>query len=241
MYRMVLIIVIASLSLYSANAQPPKNAQVVYHQGIAFQKKEQYPDAMASFFKALALYRNYDSAYVQMAEINKKFNSFDTAIRFYQKALAINPKYLQAVSGIAAIYKNVKQDVNTALVYYLKAITIDSSNKENLMFVAWCYNSVKEYDKAITYAVKALDIDNNYTLAYGELAHAVHLSGKFAEGIGHFKKNIAVSPNELPLFYCGLCYIELKDKAGALSMYDGLVKISSKMAEGLKKRIDAMN
>lgn len=240
MFKRVLIIAAAFLPFITTNAQPPRSAQAVYHQGLAFMSQEKYPDAMASFFKAVALYKNYDSAWVRMADINVKFNSFDTAISFYKKALAINPKNLQALINIAAIYKNEKDDVPSALGDYLKAVAIDSTNKETIALVAWCYNSLKEYDQAVSYSLKALALDNNYKAAYGELAHAYHLSGKFEEGIEQFKKNIAISPNELPMYYCGLCYIELKDKVGALSMYDELTKISSKFADALKKRIEKM-
>jgi len=240
MFKRVLIIATAFLSFTSTKAQPPKGAQAVYQQGVAFMNKAQDPDAMASFFKAVTLYKNYDSTWVKMADINVRHSSFDTAISFYKKALAINPKNLQALTGVAGVYKNFKNDINTALGYYFKAIAIDSSNKETICMVAWCYNSLKDYDNAISYAVKALAIDNNYRAAYGELGHAFHMSGKFAEGVVQFKKNIAVSPHELPMFYAGLCYIELKDKAGATSMLDELTKISSKLADRLKEKIEKM-
>ena len=240
MFKKVWIIVIAFLSLTGAKAQPPKNAQAVYQQGVAFMIKEQYPNAMASFFKAVALYKNFDSAYLQMGNINAKFNSYDTAIKFYKLALNCNPKNLTALINLASVYKNVEHDVNGALGYYLKALAIDSTNKEVFTWIAWCNNALKHYDKAITYAVKALAIDNSYKGAYGELGHAYHMSGRFADGVAQFKKNIAVSPHELPMYYAGLCYIELKDKAGALSMYDELTKVSSKLADGLKKKIDKM-
>jgi tetratricopeptide (TPR) repeat protein len=240
MLKLFLVSLSIFVSFNPANAQPPKNAQIVYQQGIAFMGKEQYPDAMASFFKALAFYENYDSAYFQMAEINVKFNSIDTAISFYKKALAINPNYLQTLINLAAVYKNFKSDVITGLGYYLRALAIDSTNKETLYYTAWCYNSLKDYDNAIRYAVRALAIDNNYRIVYGELGYAYHLSGKFAEGVEQFKKNIAISKNDLPIYYCGLCYVELKDKVGATSMYDELIKMSPKLADLLKKKIDEL-
>lgn len=240
MFKRVLIIATAFLSYIASNAQPSKNAQAVYRQGVAFMEKEKYPEAMASFFKTVALYKRHDSAYVQMANINAKFNSYDTAISFYKKALAINPNYLQALINIAALYKNIEHDVNGALGFYLRALAIDSTNKEVLNWIAWCNNSLKHYDKAMTYAVKALAVDNNYKGAYGELAHAINMSKKYSEGIEQLKKNIAVSPHELPMYYAGLCYLELKDKAGALSMVDELTKISSKLAETLKKKVEKM-
>lgn len=240
MFKRVLIIATAFLFFIAAQAQPPKNAQAVYQQGVAFMVKEQYPDAMVSFFKAVALYKNYDSAYLQMANINVKFNSFDTAIKFYKLALAANPKNVTALINLASVYKNVEHDVNSALGCYLKAIAIDSTNKEILTYAAWCYNSLKHFDKAIPYAMKALDIDSTYKGAYGELGHAYHMSGKFAEGIEQFKKYAERSHHELPMYYAGLCYIELKDKEGASSMVAELTKISSKLADGLKKKIDKM-
>ena len=102
MFKKVWIIVIAFLSLTGAKAQPPKNAQAVYQQGVAFMIKEQYPNAMASFFKAVALYKNFDSAYLQMGNINAKFNSYDTAIKFYKLALNCNPKNLTALINLAS-------------------------------------------------------------------------------------------------------------------------------------------
>jgi tetratricopeptide (TPR) repeat protein len=240
MFKRVLIIAMTFFLLTAINAQPPKNAEAVYQQGMRFMAKENYPDAMASFFKAVALYKNYDSVYFQMANINAKFNSYDTAIKFYKQTLAINPKHVLALINLATIYKNHEQDVNSALGYYLRAIAIDSTDKETLAYVAWCYNNLQHYDRAIPYAVKALVIDNNYKAAYGELGYAYHMSGKYADGIEQFKKIIAVSRNELPMFYCGLCYVELKDKVGAVSMYDELTKISSKLADALKKKIEKM-
>ena len=240
MFKRFLIITMALLSITTIRAQPPMKAVILYHQGVSFMNKEKYPEAMASFFKALATYKNYDSAYFQMANINVKFSSFDTAISFYNKALKINPKFFLAYMNLANIYRNFKEDIDKTLTYYLKAREIDSTNKEALIGAAWCYNVQLKYDLAITTAKKALQFDNNYKPAYGELAHAYHLSGRYAEAIEQFKKNIAISPTETPMYYCGLCYIELKDKAGALSMYDALVKLSPKMADALKARIDKM-
>ncbi len=240
MLKQVLVIAISFFFLNATKAQPPKNAAAVYKQGVEFMSKEMYVDAMASFFKAVALYKNYDSAYVQMGMINVRYQSYDTAIKFYNKALDINPKNSQACMSLASTYRNYKNDESKALFYYLKAVAIDSTNKEALVGAAWCYNVKKEYDLAISYAVKALDVDNNYKPAYSEMGFAFNLSGKYAEAIIQFKKNIAISPNALPMYYCGLCYIQVKDKAGALSMYEALINLAPKMADALKKRIDAM-
>ena len=138
MFKRILIITSAFLQINTIQAQIPRNAQIVYKQGVAFMNKEKYPDAMASFFKAISLYKKYDSAYMQMANINVKFNSLDTAISFYKKALEVNPKQIQAAMNLASIYRNAKNDVDMGLTFYLKAIAIDSTNKDALVGAAWC-------------------------------------------------------------------------------------------------------
>ncbi|MEI8059512.1 MAG: hypothetical protein WCG67_05085, partial [Ferruginibacter sp.] len=91
---------------------------------------------------------------------------------------------------------------------------------------------------AIKYALKALDVDNNYRPAYNELAHAYRSLKAYQECIDQFKKNVTISVNEQPLYYSGLCYLELNDKAGAEKMFEELKKINSKSADALRKKID---
>ena len=94
--------------------------------------------------------------------------------------------------------------------------------------------------KAIPYAVKALEIDNNYRPAYGELGHAYRASKKFAECVEQLKKNLAVSVVDIAYLYSGFAYTELNNKEAALQQYEELKKINEKMAAALKKKIDAM-
>jgi tetratricopeptide (TPR) repeat protein len=215
MLKQILFIITGSLTIARANAQLPKDASL--------------------------LYNNYDSAYVQMGDLSIKQNKFDSAILYYTKALQINPRQVLAYIGMGNIYKNVKDEYDKAISNYSAALKIDSTNKETYYNIAWCYNAKTDYDNAIIYALKALDIDNNYRAAYGELGHAYHLSKKYADAIEQFKKYIALSGNPLPMLYSGLCYIELKDKDGAMKMYEELKKTDSKMAESLKRNIDKAN
>lgn len=240
MLKRVLIILTGSLILVTANAQIPANAVAFYKKGLAFKEKEMLPEALQSFKKAVQLSRKYDSAYVQLGDIYSKMINTDTALLNYNKALAINPKQVLAYMGLGNLYRDAKHDFDLAISNYLNASKIDSSRKEIFYGIAWCYNAKKEYEKTIPFAIKALDLDNNYKAGYNELGHAYHALKKYHECIEQLKKNIAISPVDLPLYYSGLCYIELKDQSGAMSMYEELKKMGAKMAEGLKKKIDAV-
>jgi len=238
MLKQILCLFMGFMILGSSFAQVSKNARDYYHKGVALKNQGMAPDAIIMFKKAIALNKNYDSAYVDLASVLAKSGKFDTAIILYKKALLINPNYPGAYLGLGNIYRDAIPEYNLAVANYLKALQYDSRNKETYYSIAWCLNAKKEYDSAIVYAVKALEIDNNYVPGYNELGHAYHASKKYKEAIEQFQKNLAVSVNELPLYYSGLCYLELNDREGALRMLEELKKMKSTMAEGLSRRLE---
>ena len=239
MLKQFLPVFIFLLSFSAAHAQM-YNAAYFYRSGLENKKNNKFPEALTAFTKAVSLNKNFDSAYVEMGNIYLNSNNADNSIINFKKALAINPKYTEAFTGMGKIYRDVRQNFDSALFYYNASAKLDSTNKEVFYALAWTHNAKKEYDKAIPYAVKALEIDNTYRPAYGELGHAYHLSKQFAAAIEQFKKNLAVSVVDVAILYSGFCYTELNNKEAALQQYEDLKKVNEKMAEALKRKIDAM-
>ena len=229
------------LFVFSAvSAQKNNKPAAFLKSGIDFKNKNMFPEALAEFNKAIKLDKHYDPAFVEIGNINLKTGSFDYAITNFKKAIAINPKNTEALFALGKIYRDVKPNYDSALIYFKAAIQIDSTNKEFFYSIAWSYNAKGEYENAIPFAIKALEIDNTYKPAYNELGHAYRRAKKYAEAIEQFKKNLAISVVDLPLLYSGYCYTELKDKEGALRQYEELKKVNPKMAEALKRTIDNM-
>ncbi len=228
--------------LFSASAASaqPLTAKSFYKKGIEQRDKGLFLDAMGSFKRAIVLNKNFDSAYLEAGSIYARTTRPDSAVWFFKKAISINTKFTTAYIALGNFYRDVQPtNFDSALSCYMAAIRLDSSNKVTYYSIAWCYNAKSEYEKAIPFAVKALNIDNDYKPAYSELGHAYRRTGKFKEGIEQFKKNLSVSVVDLALLYSGFCYLELKDKESALQQYEALKKVNEKMAESLKKRIDA--
>jgi len=217
-----------------------KNAVVYYRSGIQYRNNNQFPEALAAFEKAISLYKNFDSAYVEAGNIYAKAGRIDSGFNNFKKALAINPKYTDALIGIGKIYRDAKQQYDSALIYYHAAEKLDSTNKETYYALAWIYNARKEHDLAIPYAIRSLQLDNTYKPAYGELGFAYRSTKRYADAIEQFKKNLAISVVDVALLYSEYSYMELHNKEGALQEYEELKKVNEKMATVLKKKIDAM-
>ena len=240
MLKRSLPLLLSVLFFSTAHAQVSK-AQQRYNTGIKLRNNNQFPEALNEFKTALVYDKKFDSAYVEIGNIQSKSGDMDQAMSNYKKAVAINPKYADAFFGMAKIYRDAIKKYDSAIYYFDAALKFDSTNKEIFYGLAWTYNARKEHDQAIPYGIKALEIDNNYKPAYGELGHAYRSTKRYADCIEQFKKNLAVSVVDIAHLYSGYCYTELNNKEGAMQQYEALMKINQKMAGALKKKIDAMS
>lgn len=231
--------VLGCLILFNAANAQRKNAAVFYKAGMAYKQNSNFNEALNSFAKAVLADAKFDSAYVEMGNIFSGGGNMDMGIFNYKKALEIDPGYTAALIGMGKIYRDARQNFDSAIIYYNAAEQIDKTNKETYYALAWIYNTKNEYERAIPCAVRSLEIDNTYKPAYGELGHAYRASKKYTEAIEQFKKNLAVSVVDVALLYSGYCYLELKNKDGAMQQYEALMKVNEKMADALKKKIDA--
>jgi tetratricopeptide (TPR) repeat protein len=239
MLKKIVPVLICSFLFFSAKAQRSK-ALGFYKAGMAFKQSSKYSEALSSFTNAVMADKRFDSAYAEMGYIYAGGGNTDLAVYNYKKALEINPNYTDALIGMGKIYRDAKQNYDSAIIYYDAAERLDKTNKETYYALAWIYNAKKDFNRAIPYAVKSLEIDNTYKPSYGELGHAYRSLNQFAGCIEQLKKNLAVSVVDIALLYSGYCYIELKNKEGAMQQYEALLKVNEKMAGALKKKIDAM-
>ena len=238
MLKQILILAIGFLMTFDAFAQPVRSADSYYNYGKNLRDQGKYPEAIQAFKKVVALDANYDSAYIEWSKLEVKVSSVENALLVLKRGLISNPKLVKISIALGTMYKDNKSDYDSALIYFSNALKIDNTNKETVYNICWCYNAKQEYDKAISFAEKALALDINYKLAYNELGHSYHASQKYQEAIETFKKYIAISTCDLPLYYCGRCYLELNQFDNVQKMIDELKKMKSGLADALKKRWD---
>ena len=234
------LLLLISVSFFSATHAQVSKAQQHYNTGIQLRNNNKFPEALNEFNTALVYNKKFDSAYVEIGNIQSQSGNMEMAMKSYNNALVVNPKYAKALVGMAKIYRDALKKYDSAIYYFNAAAKLDSTNKEIFYGLAWIYNASKEHERAIPYAIKALEIDNNYKPAYGELGFAYRSTKKFAECIEQLKKNLAVSVVDVAYLYSGLAYTELNNKEGAMQQYEALIKINTRMAASLKNKIDAM-
>lgn len=236
--RLMLLPIFVFSTLISGG-QPPKPARAAFNQGKKLISQGLFYEAVPFLKKAVSLYSNYDSAWLEWGNLYARMKKPDSAIYLLTRALKPNPKMVSAYISLGKIYKDDKSNCDSAVKNYSRALKFDSTNKEALYNMAWCYNSKSDFNNAITYASKILESDANYKPAFGELAFAFRFSKKYDEALLLFKKYSSISTIDIPVYYCGLIYLETGKYDDLQKTIEELMKRNAKAyAESLKKKWD---
>jgi tetratricopeptide (TPR) repeat protein len=239
--RYFLFVFLFTISTASvAQPKPISKGLPQYKKGQQLMQQGLFLQAIAAFKKSIAADKRFDSSHLMLASLYLRTSQTDSAVQVLNAAIKSKSNFTAAHIMLGMVYRDYIKNSNVAMMHYTNAAKLDSTNKETWYSLAWCCNDLKKYSDAIGYAIKALNVDNNYKAAYNEIGHAVNASKIYKQGIEIFRNRLNISVNEQPIYYSGLCYIELKDKEGATGIYNELVKLKSTRAEFLKKKIDAM-
>ena len=178
----------------------PKYCNALTNLGVVLVDLKEHQNAESCFEKAIESDRNNPTAYFCLANlIKEKDGQFEKAKKYFEKAIEINPKYLEAEVNLGALFYNAG-DNEKALTHYKKAIEIDPNSVLAYSNITNIYIAqLDNFEKAINSSIKALKIDlTSRTLKSGitffQLKHHVeqakYLSSKNyqIEGLDKFQK-----------------------------------------------------
>ena len=205
------------------------------------QKTIHYAEEALTLASSLSFKKGMITAYNNTGVGHYQVNRYDEALRWYNKALALNREtgnFLgegHVLSNIGMIYW--KQGVLTmAVEYYLQALKIwEDHELENEMASVFdnlgnVYNEQEEYDRALSYYQKAVAIQKKFsgnehersmTLSNIGTAHLGKTT--YHEALKYFLQSLDLLPEEdnesraVSLSNIGLTYIELGDADKAAS------------------------
>jgi TolB-like protein/Tfp pilus assembly protein PilF len=125
------------------------------------------------------------------------------AMQLLEEAIALDPEYPDAYSFLATAHfdlvvlgasESPRESLQRAFELGKKAIGLDDSNSDAHACLTFPYIYLKEYDKAISEAEKAISLSPNSAGAYFALGSALGLSGRPKEAIPMFLKSLRLSP-----------------------------------------------
>jgi TolB-like protein/Tfp pilus assembly protein PilF len=150
------------------------------------------------------------------------------ARKFAKEAIALDPEFPNAYCLLAATHfmevligtsKSPRESLVEAAQLYQKVLTIDEAHPIATGAIAYVYGLQRQYDKAITQARRAIDL--NPGRANPHLGAVLNFAGKYEEAIQSLNKTIRLDPLG-PAFYflwLGHAYRGLGQYEAAIAEY----------------------
>lgn len=157
-------------------------------------REESWERALSSFQTAVEQNPKYYAAYIEMGVMNaEKGNGI--ALDYYNTAIDIAPNSTEAWYNKGMFFQT-KQKLEEAKICYRRIIDIDSSYSEsyyNQGYISLVYE--KQYDSAIYFFDKAIEMDSLHFYAYNNLGLAHEYNGNLEEAKTAYRKSIAINPD----------------------------------------------
>jgi tetratricopeptide (TPR) repeat protein len=149
---------------------------------------------------------------------------YDEALRTYDKAIEINPKYADAYNNKGNVYKDLEKQ-EEALKCYDKAIEIDPEEGDFYYSKGNALYTFKRYDEAITTLNKAVEKDSSNIEAYEKIALTLYDQGKSEEALKSCDSALILNPKSSRLYNTkGNLYYWSKMYKESVEMYDKAIQ-----------------
>ena len=220
----------------------PTLAAAYYELGWCYNEMQQYEQALPVLENALKLDPTnfriiYESGFAQY-----KLGKTEVALQQFNRVLQMNASFTKAYIARGDLYKDAQKNTNAALTDFLKAFSIDSTEKKLHYRIGWCYNDLGRFTEALPYLQKAISFEEQNYLSHSELGFTLFSLNRYDEAIVHLQRATSLKAGfETTVYYLGLCFVKKQKKQEAVQKYNELVQLNSTYAPELLKGIKEMN
>jgi tetratricopeptide (TPR) repeat protein len=141
------------LAASAADLAAPKDARKQFDDGMKRIQTDP-EEATRHFQKAIDLYPQFARAYAMLGAAQFQLKQLDAAEQSARKAIAIDPNFALAHMLLGKVEVQ-KEQYAQAEPELLEAIRLDPAGWEAPFQLARCYTSMRQYDKAMTYGLRA--------------------------------------------------------------------------------------
>tara|TARA_B100000900_G_scaffold376875_1_gene359892 strand:- start:4048 stop:5553 length:1506 start_codon:yes stop_codon:yes gene_type:complete len=160
--------------------------------------------------------------------------NFDEAIKHWQKAIKINPNYIEAYNGCGNAYKNLKQ-LEKAVECFNKAIQIEPRYLEAYINLGNVLIKLEKFEEAIINFDKVNKFKSISAEAFQGKAYSLMKLKKYDEAIFNFNQSIKMKPNDANTYYnLGATYESLEKWQDAADNFSKAMEIDSNHNKAFK-------
>jgi tetratricopeptide (TPR) repeat protein len=212
----------------------PNDVDVIMTKGTVYSMMLEFKKAVNTYKLALPLVDEdeLEEVYATIGYEYENLGNYDQSIRYFRKALEINPGAEPLLFELGLCYELIKKP-EEGIQYFQEFI----NNRDPYSIPAWfnmglIYQQMDLFEKSIDALEYVLAIDDTYVPAYLSIAHAYSNLADYNKAIEVYKETFAFEkPDGMTLYYIGECYEKMRDYKNALTHYNNALELDDKLAE----------
>lgn len=174
------------------------NAKAYFEKGMILKESGDTALAVETFQNVVEIDAQHYDAYIQLGLLfaAKKAN---IAIEYYNSALKIEPKSIEAIYAKAKFFQDAG-DWKNAEVQYKNILLLNPKNQDANFNLGYVYVEMNKPDEALKYFDAAIKNDANYFKGYYGRGFCFKKMGRPNEALSEFKKCLTLSPDFQPAY-----------------------------------------
>ncbi len=174
-----------------ANKADKRAAEEYRQMGLAYRRQERFDQAIEALQKSVALDPNNLDGRIILGWTQHLSKKYDDAAMSLWEAIYLSPTSLQAFNAIGIVYL-VRGDLPQSVVLHSWAALLKADNEIAHYNLSLAYQRLQQYDLAIAYAQKAIELEPNNPHPFVANAIAQWTSGDQARAKKTFREAIGV-------------------------------------------------
>ena len=177
----------ASIDFFLSQLRDSTLFQPVFNGAMNCEAREVYDTAIQEYYRAISLnlkYSNDDDALLHIlyrtAMLNRKLEKYNDAIDIFEFYLSIDSTNVDIINKLGNTYSSIEND-QKALIYYLKANSIDPNFKDAVFNIGLAYLKLDRTSESINILKKAILLDDKNSEYYKTLGLAMLIYNKEKE------------------------------------------------------------
>lgn len=224
-----------SHTLWTATLETNRDSSIALNNlGLIYVRQGMYEKAIALYEQLLDSHptqEHVERVYGNIANAYSEMQKFDEALDYYQKALEIEPEYVNAYLGLGRVSMKSGRYDNAERIY-MNALELDNQNEAVYTHLGNLYAVQAKYDEAIVSFEKALEINPFSMNAYNGLGLSYAWKGETGKALSLYQQALHKDPYATVIRNSlGTLYMELGEIENAIAEFTTSLQIDPENTE----------
>jgi len=171
-------------------------------------------------FEELSKRKKYSAVdYFNLGFLYEQVGGKEEAMRFYTKAVQMQPDYAQALYNLAHLYQDAG-NYKIALDLYERLLHFHPKFVQGYLNMGMIFNALGDRPQARQFYLKVIALEPGNGDAYFDLGYLSESQGELQEAINYYEKAIDAAPKNAETYYnLGNVYAGLGQNGEAIALY----------------------